>query len=48
MAEVDSAQGHPAMDYAAHAATYHAFTAMMKWGAILVVLLLVALAYFTL
>jgi hypothetical protein len=48
MAEVDRAQGHPAMDYAAHAATYRAFTAMMKWGAILVAILIIALAFFTL
>ena len=40
--------GHSDMDYAAHFATYHLFTTLLKWGAIGVVLILVLLAFITL
>ena len=40
--------GHPDMDYAAHFATYHLFTTLLKWGAIGVVLILILLAFLTL
>ena len=41
-------EGHPAMDYEAHRATYKLFTAMIKWGTVLVVFILLMLAFFTL
>jgi hypothetical protein len=44
----DSELGHPDMDYAAHLATYHMFTQLMKWGAIFVILTILVLAFVTL
>ena len=39
---------HPDMDYAAHVATYHLFTSLLKWGSIGVAAVLILLAFITL
>jgi hypothetical protein len=44
----EGADGHPAMDYRAHVATYHFFTQLIKWGTIGVVFALLLLAFLTL
>ena len=45
---VDTADGHPDMDYAEHEATYAGFVNMTKWGVIFMVSLLILMAYFLL
>jgi hypothetical protein len=40
--------GHPDMDYAEHERTYRRFLALMKWGAIHVIVILIILAFLTL
>lgn len=42
----DTAQGHPAMDYAEHDSTYALFVGMAKWGVILGSGTLILMAYF--
>jgi hypothetical protein len=44
----DVSDGHPAMDYAAHQATYAMFIGLIKWGSIGVIFLVLLLAFFTL
>ena len=36
--------GHPAMDYAEHEKTYNIFIALMKWGTIITIAILVFMA----
>ena len=37
--------GHPDMDYAEHEGTYALFLTLLKWGASLVVLIIIFLAF---
>lgn len=45
---IDTAAGHPAMDYAEHKRTYAGFLAGAKWLTAGVVLLLIGMAFFLL
>ena len=40
--------GHPDMDYPEHERTFSMFIGLIKWGAILSIIVLVALAWMTL
>ncbi len=45
---VANPDGHPDMDYAEHEKTYRLFIALIKWGAIGNVVLLILMAFFLL
>jgi hypothetical protein len=42
----DTAEIPPAMDYAAHNATYHGFTTLLKWSIAATAILMVSLYFF--
>jgi Bacterial aa3 type cytochrome c oxidase subunit IV len=43
---IDTAGGHPSMDYAQHTGTYKTFLTLTKYSVIFCVLLLIGMAYF--
>jgi hypothetical protein len=43
---VDTSQGNPNMDYAAHEQSYNLFIAMVKYGTVGVILVLLGMAFF--
>ena len=44
MADMQAADGHPAMDYAEHERTYRLFITMTKWSTVALVLLMIFMA----
>lgn len=45
---VDTSQGNPNMDYAAHEQSYNLFIAVVKYGTAGVIIVLLGMAYFLL
>lgn len=43
---LDSTQGHPAMDYRAHLSTYRSFVNTAIWGCIILAIILALMAAF--
>jgi len=44
--DLESAQGHPAMDYRAHLDTYRSFIRASVWGSIILAIIVALMAIF--
>lgn len=43
---IDPKEGHPDMDYREHMGTYDMFCSLTKWSTVIIVVILVAMAFF--